>query len=92
MQTVVRPAENGETVSSVNLEKFTYLMQEMSGFPGREITKEGLRYLDGSLLKLFNEEWRLQQIVETEVHAKRFKLIHVHTRLILKAILSSPPE
>nr|DAD48773.1 TPA_asm: hypothetical protein HUJ06_018710 [Nelumbo nucifera] len=77
MQTVVRPAENGETVSSVNLEKLTYLMP---------------RYLDESLLRHFNEKWRLQQIAETEVRAKRFKLIHVHIRLILMAILSSPPE
>ncbi|XP_010241658.1 PREDICTED: probable transcription factor At5g28040 [Nelumbo nucifera] len=86
--------KNGETVqdTKVSLRKFPYVVEEMLRLPGNAMVREGLRCVDASLVKRMNEEWRLQQIAEAEVLAKRAELIRLHSKRILEAIVSSSPE
>ncbi|XP_043704922.1 probable transcription factor At3g04930 [Telopea speciosissima] len=92
------PAENGgETitvavavaVAGLALENFPFLMQEVSRLPWDAVLREGLRSLDGSVLRRLNEEWRLQHIAEVKVMEERAKLVQEQTKLILDAIDSS---
>ncbi|KAJ4978926.1 hypothetical protein NE237_009706 [Protea cynaroides] len=90
-------AENGGEavtvpVAKLALENFSFLMQEVCCLPWDGVLREGLGSLEESVLRRLNEEWRLQQIAEAKVMAKRAYLVHEHAKLILDSVDTSRPD